>query len=280
MTTPRTLCIYHADCSDGFAAAWAVRKFFGGEVDFHRGVYGESPPEVAGRDVILVDFSYPRDVMLALIDGAKSVLIIDHHKTAEEDLRDLPAKALTVFDMRKSGAMLTWNHLFPGEMAPLLFDHIQDRDLWLFHLPMTREITAAVFSYPMTFESWDSLLQRPMLELEQEGRTIERKHRADVAALVKGTSRRINFGTVSVPVANVPWMFASDVGGELAKGELFAATYYDDADGRRWSLRSTNDGADVSAIAKAFGGGGHRNAAGFRMTREEALDFDLAGGLA
>lgn len=276
----KPICIYHDGCADGFAAAWAVRKFFAGEVDFHPGIYGEAPPEVAGREVILVDFSYKRDTMLPLIEHAKSVLIIDHHKTAEEDLRDLPAKALTVFDMHKSGAMLTWQHLFPGKMAPILFDHIQDRDLWLFHLPLTREIIAAAYSYPMTFEAWDELLRRPMLELEQEGRVIERKHRADVAALVKNASRRINFGSVSVPVANVPWMYASDVGGELAKGEPFAATYYDDADGRRWSLRSTADGADVSAIAKALGGGGHRNAAGFRMTREEAADCDATGGLA
>ena len=30
-------------------------------------------------------------------------------------------------------------------------------------------------------------------------------------------------------------------------------------------LRSTDDGLDVSEIAKQYGGGGHRNAAGFRM---------------
>jgi hypothetical protein len=251
------LCIYHHACTDGFAAAWAVRRFFSGQVEFFPGIYGEPPPDVAGRNLILVDFSYKRDVMLSLIEQAGAVLIIDHHQTAESDLRDLPEMARTVFDMNKSGAMLTWEHFFPGEMPPLLIDHVQDRDLWRFRLPLTREIMAAVFSYPFEFGAWDELMLRPTLELEQEGRAILRKHQADVAALVENATRWANFGNVPIPVANVPWMFASDVGGELAKGNPFAATYYDDEDGRRWSLRSERTGADVATIAEVLGGG-HR----------------------
>lgn len=273
------LCIYHHACTDGFAAAWAVRQFFAGQVEFFPGIYGEPPPDVTGRNLILVDFSYKRDVMLPLIEQAGAVLIIDHHQTAESDLRDLPGKARTIFDMNKSGAMLTWEHFFPGQMPPVLIDHVQDRDLWRFKLPLTREIMAAAFSYPMEFDTWDALMQRPTLELEQEGRAILRKHTADVAALVENATRWVHFGELAIPVANVPWMYASDVGGELAKGNPFAGTYYDDEDGRRWSLRSERTGADVATIAEAMGGGGHKNAAGFRMTREEAIEFDRQGGL-
>lgn len=286
----KPLCIYHHGCADGFAAAWVVRKFFRDNwflstvpvfdalnpVDFHPGIYGEAPPDVAERDVILVDFSYKRDVMLSLIEQARSVLVLDHHKTAQAELENLPGKAVTIFDMDRSGAMIAWNNFFPGQMPPLLLDHIQDRDLWRFRLPMTREITAALFSYPMTFEQWDELMVQPILQLEHEGRAILRKHQADVAAIVRDATRSVSFGEVRVPCANVPWMYASDVAGELAKGRPFAATYYDDATGRRWSLRSTPEGADVAMIAQAFGGGGHKHAAGFRMTREEAIDFEVS----
>lgn len=268
------LCIYHHGCTDGFAAAWAVRKYFNGQVDMHPGIYGEAPPDVTDREVIIVDFSYPRDVMLTLIEQARRVLVIDHHKTAQQNLFDLPAKAIAIFNMDKSGAMLTWETFFTGEMPPLLFDHIQDRDLWHFKLPMTREIVAAIYSYPMEFETWDALMQRPILELEHEGRALVRKQRADVAAILNSTTRYITLAGVVIPAANVPWMYASDVGGELAKGQPFAATYYDDDEGRRWSLRSAPDGADVSVIAEAFGGGGHKHAAGFRMNPMQAIAFE------
>lgn len=79
MTKP--LCIYHGNCADGFAAAWSVWKALGADnVDFHSGVYGQQPPDVTGRKVILVDFSYKRPVLEAMATQATSILILDHHK--------------------------------------------------------------------------------------------------------------------------------------------------------------------------------------------------------
>lgn len=275
----KPLCIYHHACADGFAAAWVVRKFFGdGNVDFHPGIYGEAPPDVTGLDVILVDFSYKCDVLLTLSEQAKSVLIFDHHKTASDDLVDLPANVRTVFDMARSGAVITWDSLFPDQARPLLLDYVQDRDLWQFKIPNSREVTAALYAYPMSFRVWDVLMESGVPGLINEGLAINRKHRNDVDAIVRDATRWVYFGQTLIPVANVPWMYASDVAGELAIGVPFAATYYDDAQGRRWSLRSMPDGANVALIAQAFGGGGHEHAAGFRMTREEAIDFELAGG--
>lgn len=276
----KPLCIYHANCADGFAAAWVVRKYFGdGQVDFHPGTYGEAPPDVTGRAVILVDFSYKRDILLALSEQAESVLILDHHKSAAADLVDLPENTRTEFDMDRSGAMITWDGFFPNQNQPLLLDYIQDRDLWQFQLPSTHEVIAALYSYPFDFAVWDALIENGIRSMISDGQALIRKHRADVTALVSGTARQVFFGSTPITIANVPWMFASDVGGEMAKGKPFAATYYDNADGRRWSLRSDPDGADVSLIAAAFGGGGHKHAAGFRMTCTEALDFELAGGI-
>lgn len=282
MSQIQPLCIYHHGCADGVAAAWAVREYFivkNIAVEFHPGIYGEAPPDVTGRDVILVDFSYKRPELLAMIEQAASVLILDHHKTARDDLTDLPAKAVTVFDMERSGAMIAWQHFHPHRTAPLLFDHIQDRDLWRFELIGTREITAAVYSHELNPVTFGELVFSGCGRLLKEGLAILRKQDSDVAAIIRNASRQMRFGDHLVPAANVPWMYASDVAGELAKGYPFAVTYYDDAAGRRFSLRSTEDGADVSTIAKALGGGGHKHAAGFRMSREEAIDFEVAGGV-
>lgn len=68
-----------------------------------------------------------------------------------------------------------------------------------------------------------------------------------------------------VPVACLPYTLSSDAGHMMAKGEPFAACYWDTPEGRCFSLRSAEDGMDVSEIAKDYGGGGHKHAAGFRV---------------
>src|SRR4029077_6564994 len=82
------ICIYHGNCADGFGAAWVVRRAIP-ECEFHAGVYQNEPPDVRGRDVILVDFSYKRPVLEGMARVAASLLIIDHHKTAIDELKDL-----------------------------------------------------------------------------------------------------------------------------------------------------------------------------------------------
>ena len=108
----KLVCIWHGNCQDGFGAAWAVRHALGEDnVEFYPGVYQEAPPDVAGRDVMIVDFSYKRPVIDAMAEVARSIVIFDHHKSAAEDLAGLPlpgvpqmAKVAAVFDMERSGA--------------------------------------------------------------------------------------------------------------------------------------------------------------------------------
>lgn len=279
------ICIYHGNCADGFAAAWVVRKFYGaGNVDFHPAKYGDAPPYVAGLDVIIVDFSYKREVLETM--NPTRMIILDHHKTAADDLRGFPtiptaliheiyepplggwmpnAGLSVTFDMQRSGAMITWDHFFPGREPPRLLRHIQDRDLWLFKLHGTREIQASVFSYPWDFVAWDHLMARDPAELIPEGAAIDRKHLKDIEELVGVAKYRMTILGYDVPVANLPYTLASDAGNQMAKGEPFAATYMDTPDGTVFSLRSASDGVDVSEIAKQFGGGGHKNAAGFKV---------------
>lgn len=269
-----SLCIYHGNCADGFGAAWVVRKALG-EIEFHPGVYQSPPPDVTGRDVIMVDFSYKRPVLLEMAAAADRILILDHHKSAAEDLIDLPANVVAKFDMGHSGAILTWQHFFPDVPPPSLLLHIEDRDLWRFALQNTRQIQANVFSYPYDFLVWDTLMATAMDDLAAEGTAIERKHFKDIHELLGVTTREMIIGGHRVPVANLPYTFSSDAGHELAKGRPFAACYWDTPEGRVFSLRSTNDGVDVSAIAKQYGGGGHRNAAGFKVSFAHAQAFEI-----
>jgi oligoribonuclease NrnB/cAMP/cGMP phosphodiesterase (DHH superfamily) len=246
-----------------------------GDVDFHAGIYSRAPPDVTDRDVLIVDFSYKRDVLLEMAKTARTILVIDHHKTAAEDLQYLPVPNIdAVFDMEHSGAILTWMHFFPKERAPDLLRHIEDRDLWRFALNGTRAIQANIFSYPYDFEVWDALMLLPVGSLIAEGEAIERKHFKDVHELLGVVTRRMNIGGHNVPVANLPYIHVSDAAHELAKDEPFAGCYWDTPKGRVFGLRSTDAGVDVSEIAKQYGGGGHRNASGFTISYAEAAHFE------
>ena len=271
----KVLCIYHGNCADGFGAAWVVRRALGEEqVEFVAGVYQTPPPDVVGRDVILVDFSYKRSVLEKMVSDAASMLILDHHKTAAADLEGLVG-AEAVFDMGRSGARITWDYFFPGETPPPLLLHIEDRDLWRFSLPLTREIQANVFSHPYDFKVWDLLMGADLSLSAIEGRAIERKHFKDIDELVKVTGRRMVIAGHNVPVANLPYTFSSDAGHKMAQGEPFAACYYDTPAGRCFSLRSADNGLDVSEVAKKYGGGGHARAAGFTVPWVPASEIEV-----
>ena len=271
------ICIYHGNCADGFTAAWVTRKALGQDVEFFAGTYQNTPPPVDGRDVLMVDFSYQRPVLMEMARRANSILILDHHKTAAADLAGFPPaaeiageKIAAVFDMDRSGAQVTWDFFNPGKPRPMLVDYTGDRDLWRFNLPLSREINAFVFAHEYRFDYWDHLDRQlrnhmDVQRIAEMGGAIEQKHHKDVAELVGVLKRRMTIGGISVPVANLPYTLTSDAGHLMAQDEPFAACYWDTPDGRVFSLRSTGAGADVSEIAKRYGGGGHRNASGFRM---------------
>lgn len=269
----KPIVIYHGNCADGFSGAWCFWKHFGDAAEYFPGVYQKDPPDVTGRVVYLVDFSYKREVVRAMVHSALKVTLIDHHKTAIEDLEDLPGLFMYT-DLNRSGATLAWDFLFPNQPRPLLLGHVEDRDLWRFKLPNTREIQAFVFSHEYTFELWDKLMsadQAELLKMTVAGAAIERKHFKDVAELVATCQRRMTIGGYDVPVASLPYTMSSDAGHQMSQGEPFAACYWDTAEGRTFSLRSAENGIDVSEIAKGYGGGGHAKASGFKVPRDHPL---------
>lgn len=290
MLNNNPLCIYHGNCVDGFGAAWVIHHAYGldngKEVEFHAGVYGAVPPDCKDRIVYIVDFSYPPKVMHEITAVAQSVTWIDHHKSAieamgissveeSENLRHIPcamnpnrfitAKLHTGF----SGALLAWKFFFDGPPPPLI-DHISDRDLWRFFLPGTEDINAALFSYPYDFNVWDILMGRSTESLREEGVAITRKHLKDVNELCMVNARMMWIGEHRVPCANMSYIHASDAGYWMLdnnKEAPFAATFFIRADGMYvFSLRGrSTDDFDVSQVAKQFGGGGHKKAAGFTV---------------
>ena len=211
--------------------------------------------------------------MAALCRDAASVTVLDHHKTAAEEMRGLDTEwgAFVRIDQAHSGAVLAWNHFNPGRPVPRLLQHVQDRDLWTFSLPNTREIMACVFSHPFAFDCWDRLageVESDSTNILREGAAIERKHKQELETLLRHDPQFMKLGGYLVPIINLPFTMASDAGNLLCTRKVqgvlppFSGVYYDRPTRRHFSLRSVGD-FDVSVIARGYGGGGHTNAAAF-----------------
>lgn len=292
----KVIVIYHGNCADGFGAAWVLRKAFAelplykvgpnaepwANAEFYAGVYQTPPPDVTDCMVYIVDFSYKRDVILSMLEKCTRMVIIDHHISAITDLDSIVhPKLQTYFDVEHSGAMLAWLYFFGSPEPPVLITRIEDRDLWRFKFSDTREIQANLFSYPYDFDVWDQLMYESEVSLhgmQKEGAAIERKHFKDIKELLKVGQRRAIIAGYDVPIANVPYTLSSDAGHIMDENEPFAACYMDTPEGRIFSLRSrAGKGIDVSEIAKKYGGGGHKNAAGFKIAHDQLALIPFVG---
>lgn len=268
------LCLYHGNCWDGFGAAYAVWCRFGsGDTSYRAVNYGQDPIALAEDvdELWLVDFTYPREVLDHYRSLVSRLVIIDHHKTAAEALEGFECD-VKVFDMAHSGAYLTYRYLnpdVPAESVPLLYDYLQDRDLWTFELPKSREINAYIRTLPYDFIEWSRLettLEDDFENAVREGAATLRLVDQTVKMMCK-QSRIEKIGGYDVPTVNAA-AFWSETGHEMLEQHPSAqmvCMYFDRADGIRvFSLRSRQD-FDCSAVAKEFGGGGHPKAAGFTL---------------
>lgn len=262
-----THVIYHDPCFDGFGAAWAAHQRLGDKARYIGVNYGDKPPDLP-RDarVAVVDFSFPRQELEELKGRVAGLVVLDHHKTAEEGLKGLP---YAVFEKTRAGAGIAWEYFHPDKPVPELVSLVEDRDLWKFELPQSREFSAALSSYPRDFSVWSNL---DIDRLKVEGTAICRYK----DQLVDANLKRVRMGNIrgyQVPVVNVSAELRSEVGDAMCrqyKDAPFAALYFDDEEGnRKWSLRSRSD-FDVTSVLKTFeGGGGHAQAGGFEQPKSD-----------
>lgn len=279
----RRIVLFHANCADGFTAAWAAHRALGDQdVEYRPISYGDPiPADLKPWDFVhLLDFSFKAAEMAALIERAGYVTVLDHHETAVKEISrlEISPKLEVVLDQERSGAGITWDHFFPFNTRPQIVRYVEDSDLWRFALPDSRAIRQYLKSYPMTFETWDLLariLDEPDLGFRaavSEGLALTRFQDETVRQMAARAVFRY-FDGVTVPVVNATAHF-SEVGHALLErypSVSFAAYYFDREDSRVWGLRSSKDGANVADIAARHGGGGHPHAAGFQEPLGRAL---------
>lgn len=269
------LIIYHANCVDGFTCAWLVSKMYGTgpEIKYLPANYGDAPPDVTNEEVLILDFSFARADLLEMQSKARWIKVIDHHKTTQDALKGLD---FCTFDMSKCGSELTEDWLIERrlfEHRSLLVSYVGDRDLWKWELPYSREINACISSFDMNIANWDALHYQLQSnsgfhDMTSQGEAILRYQKRVVDSACKKAGLAM-VGGYPVPFINATQLI-SEIGEQLCVGYPFSCTWFERPDGMRiYSLRSKEE--DVSSIAKMYGGGGHKNTAGFQLPKEQEL---------
>jgi oligoribonuclease NrnB/cAMP/cGMP phosphodiesterase (DHH superfamily) len=276
----KRVCFYHAGCPDGFGAAWAVRQAWGDDGRFVARGHDDvaSSDEYADWQITFVDIAPENNELRRLAEVGEQVTVLDHHVSARDRFDSEPELSdwlesmghLAHFELGHSGAVLAWQHFRDGEPVPDLLRYVEDQDLWSWQLPRSREVNAAIGSYPLRFEVWDELARRPWEELAREGEALVRSQRVQVERLLAQASPlRIDQHLVEGVNATE---HRSSVGHELADRARYDKPWgcvYRIEGGRVHATLYSIGDLDVAKIAVDYGGGGHRNAAGFSMTLDD-----------
>lgn len=271
---PQPLILYHGRCADGFGAALAAWRFYGGQAECVGLSHGQVQslddlPALDGRAVYILDFSFAPDILSAIDERAAKLVMLDHHKSAAEQLTGFACRCGVVhFDMGKSGARLAWEFFYPDAPLPDLVRYVEDRDLWNWAFPQTAGYVAALDMEAFEFERWQQIADFSADETAAfvaRGEAMDEKFR-NLAADVAGGAQPVTFNGEQGLMVNAPGAFHSLVGEMLSKQSgTFALMWIVGKDGKvKVGMRSQR-GYDCSLLAVTMGGGGHAQACGFRM---------------
>lgn len=311
----KTTVYYHADCLDGFGAAYAAWLRFGDQAQYRPMHHGEpwNPEDITSASVFILDFSFSPETLASMAALAQEVTQVDHHATAltpwaarlNGDAKQALAsferedgKLKLYFDLNKSGCHLAWEHFHPTQPLPPLLARIADVDLWRFQHPDSSPVCRALRLKEFDFDTWHPLVDATEESeiyqgLLRDGLAIESFFSTEVARLAQSQLRlsvslpgecidplqasrhgipfmvigENCYRAVSGLAVNANGLFASELGNHLAlQSQTFGMTWVLSGDGEvKVSLRACNR-VNVATLAEFFGGGGHPNAAGFRLS--------------
>ena len=241
----------------------------------------------AGKRVVMVDVSPSRWYdMHRLCETAESVVWIDHHPTAFRQMQEAGTVAkyanfTPVFEMEKWGAAKkTFEYFFPGTPLPREVQMVAGYDVF-------RDYGTATWKeYYFPFRFAVNHLDTPQKVLDvfyldgqadskylpylERGRAIAQYLDVDNANLVSNpslvTERTFHAGGKMYRVLTVNKGLFGDMFKSRDLTDFdFVVGFYCQTDAWKVSLRGAGKDIDLGAIARVFGGGGHKDAAGFSV---------------
>ena len=292
----KIVCIYHCVDLDGWMSAAIVKHWFNSTVEIPnvKGVpintlqfigynYGQSIPDLSEYDkVIMCDISFPKEEMDKF--ELKRLVWIDHHISAIKDSEPYPYNdAFGIRDVQFAACELTWQYFFPSEPLPEIVRLLGRYDCFG-HKGTDEEQKVLEFQYGarMVISNYEQAYDFLISNINCGNSVCESIH-IDGAAIYRylcteakqtykngfeivlsefieeGKSRYHKFICINKERFN-PINFGIDYHEDGYNG--VACFHY--ANGM-WNFSIYNDNGlvDCSVIAKQYGGGGHKGAAGF-----------------
>lgn len=285
---PRPLVLYHGrNCPDGFGAAMAAWRFFGDKASYRGIDHGEIASvedlgaDFAGRALYVLDIALEATVLAEAEQLAHRIVILDHHESAERKLGGWQCRCGVVhFDQQKSGARLAWEFFHPTQAVPAMVLYLEDRDLWRWQYAESAAFLAALDFEPRSFERWWAIAQMDTAAttaFTERGRAMEEKFQQlcrDIAA----DAQPVRLAGCDGLMVNAPSVFHSAIGDILARQSGTFGLMWQARGGQiKVGLRSRSNFRCVD-LAEQFGGGGHPQACGFRISAAQLAQL-LSGDL-
>jgi len=214
--------------------------------------------------IYIVDFSFKPDVMEEVLKKTGFIVWIDHHKTAFEYQYSRNLDGIRNAD--DAACELTWKFLFPLAPIPRAVELIGDYDKWAlqfkpvcfqFYEGLKLEDTSP------TSAIWNWMFNSVELveEITAKGKDLI-IYRDNYCGDMRDTNGyTTKFSGCNCYALNV-YGFGSQAFGNVCMNIYDACIAYI-YDGKQYTVSLYSTRVDVSKIAQAFGGGGHKRAAGF-----------------
>ena len=270
--------LYHENCLDGFCGRWVAWKKFGDHARYYAVPPRQLPAQIRAikdADIYVIDNSLRKTDMDVLRKKNCRVVVLDHHASSETDVKSADEY---LFDIKHSGAMLAWKYFFPRKSVPRLVLHIEDGDLWNFKLSHTDDIRNVLGSKGFILKEWDIMARALEIassrkQIVSQGKVIE-LYRAILIGKSVVNAYLIRFGGHTVYAVNEATEgIRSEVAHRLyAKRPPFSVVWSREKNEYHISIRSTGV-FDCARLAKKYGGGGHKVAAGFSWPAHKPLPW-------
>ncbi|ATZ80313.1 putative pAp phosphatase [Bodo saltans virus] len=299
--------IYHKNCLDGFTSLIILLKskqlMDNSIVAYDMPSTDVAPNGIDNKNVIIMDVAYKYNVLREIVERAKYTVFIDHHVTISEDVKKISEqykdKLLVVYDLKESGASLTWSFLFKKKKMPLFIRYIKDNDIGEWKLKHTISFIYAIkTNYDTKYSSevvnlWfklfdnnivKSLIKRGKIYSEYANNLLEENSKRYSLELFPSEKIYNDFseyftkpGQYKVAVFNGGCPNVSLLGNKIVN-EVdcdFALIWTYNMEKKEYIMSLRSKDVDVGKIANIFGGGGHKFASALSIPANKYIIQDL-----
>ena len=291
--------IYHNRCFDGYTGfylfmktdKWAKKPIVYPDVPSAKTV----PPDINGKNIIIIDVAYKAHIIKKIAEKCNKLLFIDHHISIKDDIKELKLKKPheVIYDVNECGATLTWKYFYKTKKMPQFVKYIRDNDIGKWEIKETLpfisflEVNFELNPDKNTLNHWDKLLDKKYLKNavdtgvkynEYKNHLIKYNSKQNIIRQFPGPKfKHISTKKYNVAVLNNKCPSLSLLGKYVVNNVKcdFALLWSYNMKAKKYIIGLRSNKADISGIAKALGGGGHKLASGCAIDATKYTIDDL-----